>query len=54
MVQLRATLRRPLEVERLRVASPPMARILENSATAVATLAARYWVSMLQKLVHVP
>ena len=46
MELLRATLRRPLEVERCRVASPPMAKTLQNSATEAATLAARYWVSI--------
>ena len=54
IVLVKATLRRPLVVERLRVASPPMARILANSATEAATLAARYWVSMTRALVHGP
>ena len=54
MVLVRAMLTRPLEVERLRVASPPMAKILQNSATEAATLAARYWVSIVPELVHGP
>ena len=47
MVQEKATLTRPLEVERWRLASPPKAQILVNSATEAASLAARYWVSIL-------
>ena len=54
VVLVKATLRRPLVVERLRVASPPMAKILQNSATEAATLAARYWVSIVPELVHGP
>ena len=46
MVQEKATLTRPLEVESMRFASPPMAQILLNSATEAASLAARYWVSI--------
>ena len=43
MVQEKATLTRPLEVESMRLASPPMAQILLNSAASLAT---RYWVSI--------
>ena len=46
MVQEKATLTRPLEVERWRLASPPMAQILLNLATEAASLATRYWVSI--------
>ena len=47
MVQEKATLTRPLEVERWRLASPPMAQILQNSVTEAARLATIYWVSIL-------
>ena len=50
MVQEKATLTRPLEVERWRLASPPMAQILQNSAMEAASLAARYWVSIFVQL----
>ena len=50
MVQEKATLTRPLEVERWRLALPPMAQILQNSATEAASLAARYWVSIFVQL----
>ena len=54
MVLEKATVTRPLMVERLRLASPPMAKILQNSATEAATLAARYWVYIMKELVHGP
>ena len=47
MVQLRVTETRPPFVESWRLASPPLAQILVNSATEAASLAARYWVSIL-------
>ena len=47
MVQEKATLTTPLEVERWRLALPPMAQIFVNSATKAASLASRYWVSIL-------
>ena len=50
MVQEKATLTRPLDVERWRLASPPMAQILQNSAKEAASLAARYWVSIFVQL----